>query len=454
MQTIAECATSYNLATMSTYSTTLWDALKYEILNVQDEELAADALESLKAIAIRLSDNPECTDPKSALSQYLKPVLRECNEHLQAPLQKLAKPAGQILKSIGAASPYAILLIAKGILPPILTLYQDASSVAQQRAFLEMILHLLDSAIGTYGHTQPATAPLVSNPFGPFKDQFIELFSQALMSTTKEEISFRIVASKCLVRLCSFRNYLQDDEIGIALQYFNEIILREDHAGRDDLKNEATMALVAISRFKPKLVTETCFPVFLAQLPDKDLPGNQDYLNVLEGLARISTEKAVSETLIRRILNKLDAVLQSEASAAYIEALLATLHHAFRHRELTSDPNLNWYYDRILVGLIGRTAQAAAGELPLTALNGIGSLEILGRLTILITRALDTSKQSSVAREIYTLFSNSFLKPVLFSNENTLQQRSTMIISTCVLAGLNREVYFFDRVKHLRTDGL
>lgn len=437
---------------MSTYSTTLWDTIKYEILNVQDEELAADALESLKAIAIRLSDNLECIDPKSALSQYLKPVLKECNEHLQAPLQKMAKPAGQILKSIGAASPYAMLLIVKGVLPPILTLYQDASSAAQQRAFLEVILHLLDSAIGTYGHIKPATAPLVSNPFGPFKDQLIELFSQALMGTAKEEISFRIVASKCLVRLCSFRDYLQDDEVGIALQYFNEMILQEDHAGRDDLKNEATMALVAISRFKPKLVTETCFPVFLARLPDKDLPENQDYLNVLEGLARISIEKAVSETLIRRLLNKLDAVLQNEASAAYIEALLATLHHAFRHSELALDPNLNWYYDRILVGLIGRTAKAAAGELPLTALNGIGSLEILGRLAILITRALDTSKQSSVAREIYTLSSDS-LKPVIFSKENTLQQRSTMIISTCVLAGLSREVCFFDH-ENLRANSL
>ena len=426
---------------MSNYSITLWDTLKYEILNVQDEELAADALEALKAIAVRLSDGPECTHPESALSQYLKPILKECNGHLQAPLQKMAKPAGQILKSLGAASPYALLLIVKSVLPPIFTLYQDAaSSIAQQRAFLEMILQLLDSAVPVYGHSKPVDTPLIGNPFEAFKDQLVELFSKALLNTAKEEPAFRIMALKCLVLLCSFRGYLQENEIGMALQYFDEIILLEDYGERDALKNEAITALVDVSRFKPSLVTEICFPAFLSRLPDKDNQGNHDYLNVLEGLARISTEKAISETLIRRLLNKVDSVLHNEGSAAYTQALLATLHHALGHRELASDPNIDWYYNKILVGLVGRTAKAAAGETPLTSLNEIKSLEVLGRLAMLIVRALDMDKQSTVARETYTLFSESSLKPEVGSGENTLQQRSTMILSTCLLAGLSREV--------------
>ena len=47
LQTLMSCVAYYEPRTVSLYSVTLWDALKYEILNVQEEDLAVDSLKSV-----------------------------------------------------------------------------------------------------------------------------------------------------------------------------------------------------------------------------------------------------------------------------------------------------------------------------------------------------------------------------------------------------------------------
>ena len=272
LQTMRACASSYDVTTVSSYSITLWDSLKYEIINVQEEDLAEEALEVLRAIAIRLSHGVKSTEPQTPLAHYLQPITTECNKHLQAPQHKQAKPAGQILKSLGSASSWAFFLVVKAVLPPILTLYQDAGGIANQRAFLEVVMQILESGIQTYGAFPTSAFPRPENPLVSFKDHLFDMISQALMSTAREEISFRVIATKCLVLLCSLRGILQENEIGMAVQCFDEIVLLEDHGDRDELQHAAIQALVEISRIKPTLVMDITIPAFIARLPDLDFP--------------------------------------------------------------------------------------------------------------------------------------------------------------------------------------
>ena len=64
MQTIRACASSYGSKPVSTYSAALWNSLKFEIWNAQEEDLAEEALMSLQAIAVSLSKGLDSTDPK------------------------------------------------------------------------------------------------------------------------------------------------------------------------------------------------------------------------------------------------------------------------------------------------------------------------------------------------------------------------------------------------------
>jgi len=435
------CASSYSVSVMSTYSITLWDSIKYEILNVQEEDLAEEALVSLQAIAIRLSHNLTTTDPKTHLARYFRPVTKEVNEQLQEPQHKQAKPAGQILSHLATASPIAYFLIVKAVMPPLMTLYQAAESIAKQRALLEVLVQLFNAAILVQGPpTDPAFEMIGGNPLDAFRDRLFEISSQALMSTAKDEVSFRIVALKALLRLSSIRKYLSDGEIGMFVQYLDEIVLEEEHV-REDLQHEAVQALVEISKMRAHLVMDITFPAFMSRLPDSSQPDKADYLVTLEGLAQLSVEKSISDTLVRRLLNKLDVVLQVGGSAAYPQAMLSTLIYVLGRRDLPQDPNLSTYHEKLVVGLTTRAVLGSIGQAPATALNEAATLEILGRLANIIVRALDDHQQSSVAHHIYSLFNdeNTFT-PIPYSRDRPLPQRRTMILSTFLMAAIRREV--------------
>ncbi|KAL9101550.1 MAG: hypothetical protein Q9163_003205 [Psora crenata] len=440
LQAIAACASSYSQTAVSNYSVTIWDSLKFEILNVQEEGLAVEALKALQAIAIRLGRGLESTDPKTPLANYLRPILDECNQQLEEPQHKQAKPAGQILSALGVASPIAFFLIIKAVLPPLLTLYQGADSIAKQRALLEVLVQLLDSAIAIYGSpTMPAPETSIANPLVPFKDRLFELNSQALMSTAAEEVSFRVVALRALLRLCLLGKYLEENEIGMVVQYLDEIVLCSDPTGRDDLRKEAIGALVEISRAKPNLVMDITFPAFMARLPDSCPTDRREYLITLEGLAQLSVDKFVSDTLIRRLLNRLDVVLGNDGSSAYPQAILSTLQYVLAQRDLQLDPELQGYFESIVVGLITRTVLAAAGGTPTTALNDESTMEILARLTTMIVRNLDEHKQKSLALQCYSLFvQETLFSPVPFRQHTPRTERATMILSTAVIAGVVR----------------
>lgn len=429
---------------VSKYSVTLWDSLKFEILNVQVEDSADAALAALQAVAIRLSRGLETTTHQSPLAKYLRPITKECNEHLREPELKQAKPVGQILCKLGIASPVSFHLIVRAVVPALDILYQDADTISKQRVLLEVLVLILQSAIALYGMPSlPAPAPSVENPLEPYKDRLFELTSQALMSTAAGEVSFRVVALKAFSHLCLLRKYLQDSEIGLAVQYFDEIVLCEDPSGKEDLKKEAIKALVDLSRNKSNLIMDITFPAFMAKLPDSSPVDNWDYLIILEGLAQLSVEKSVSDTLIRRLLNKLDVVLEHQGTSAYPQAILSTLYYVLSQRDLPQDPNLGSYHEKIVVGLSKRVVQASIGETRLTALNEEPTLEILGRLATLIVRALEDHKQKSVAIQIYSLFADEEACTAIPFGKNTSRpQMSTMILSTALMAGVGRSVRF------------
>ena len=400
---------------------------------------------ALQAIAIRLSQGLSSTNEKAPLAGYLQPIIKECNEQLREPQHKQAKPAGKILSYLGATSSPAFYLIVKAVLPPLLALYQDADSIAKQRALLEVLSHILGSAIIVYGTLGSNTPfPGTENPLEPFRDRLFQVFSQALMSTPKEEVSFRIVSLKCLLRLCNLRKYLQDNEIGMAVQYFDEIVLLESFESRDELKNEAIQALVEISQSRPSLIMDITLPAFMAKLPDFSARMNVDYIATLEALARLSVQRVTSDTLIRRLLNKLDLVLQNDGSPTYSQAILSTLTYVLSRRELAGDPNLDFYYEQIVVRLINRAALASIRDIPKSALGEVKSLEILGRLSNLIVRALETHKQDAVVAQTYSLFcEGETFTPVLFRNDASQGQRSTLILSTYLLAAIKHDVSLF-----------
>ena len=455
LNALIACIRSYDPDTVSRFSITVWDVLRLEILHVQEEFLEDLSLEALRAVAQRLSEG--VVGPVNhdiPLAHFLAPITKECNEQLREPQQKQAKPAQRILGALSSASAAAFTLVVQDVVPPLFTVYQDADGITKQRALLDTFVILFESALTVFGQwvdrtALAADAAVPQNPLDEFRDQFSEVFGQALMGTSKEEASFRVTALKGLLALSRLRHFFQDNEIGLFVQYLDEILLNEESSSVGgstralDLKNEAIAALVEISRHKPRLIMDITFPTFVATLPDYAADESAEYMATLETLARISVERETFDVLVRRLLSKMDLLLQKEhpGSAAYPRAILLTILYVMSRRSMDQDPNLGSYYDRIIVRFCQAVADSASGRGVNRILNDPSVLDTLGRLSNLIVRSLPRSWQDQVAENVYTLFTEgkSFI-PIPFSAEDESEDRQrTIIISTYLLAGLPKD---------------
>ncbi|KAJ5765709.1 hypothetical protein N7520_005268 [Penicillium odoratum] len=442
LNALIACIHSYDPDTVSRYSITIWEVLKFEILNAQEEFLSELSLEALSGIAQRLSEGVTQVSSDLPLAQYLRPITQECNEQLQEPQQKQAKPAQQILSSLSSSSVVAFTLIVQTVVAPIFTIYQEADGIVKQRALLETLAVLFQSATQVFGQWTTRGGEVAhENPLVEFKDQFSDVLGQALMGSAKDEVSFRVTALKGFLRLSTLRNFFQDNEIGLFVQYLDEILLTEQSVGRDDLKKEAIAALAEISKHKPRLIMDITFPAFVATLPDEDDDTNSAYLSTLDTLAQISVERDIFETLFRRLFSKLSFLLQKEqpGSAAYPRAILVTLLYVMQQRQMDADPNVDFYFDKIVVGLCRSVADSASGQGKNRLLNDPTILDTLGRLCNLLMRAVSVQKQEQAAHNVYSLFSTGGFVPVPFSEGASADQERTMIISTYLLAGLPKD---------------
>ncbi|KAJ5371815.1 Armadillo-like helical [Penicillium concentricum] len=441
LSTLIACIHSYDPDTVSKYSITIWEVLKFEILNAQEEFLSESSLEALQAIAQRLSEGVTEVSQELPLAKFLQPITKECNEQLQEPQNKQAKPAQSILSCVAAASPVSFILVVQTVVAPIFTLYQEADGIIKQRALLETLNVLFEAATTVFGQwTTRGGEAAIENPLLEFKDQFSDLFGQALMGAAKEEVSFRVTALKGFLRLSTLRNFFQENEIGLFVQYLDEILLKEESVGRNDLKKEAIAALAEISKHKPRLIVDITFPAFVATLPEEDDGSDALYLPTLETLAQISVERDIFETLFRRLFSKLSILLQKEqpGSVAYPRAILVTLLYVMQQRNMEQDQSVDLYFDRVVIGLCREVAAAASGKANNRILKDPTVLDTLGRLCNLLVRSVSIQKQEQVAENVYSLFSDEFV-PIPFTQTTNADQERTIIISTYLLAGLSKD---------------
>lgn len=442
LQAFAASALNYDPETMAQYSITLWDAVKFEVLQAQEPFLADEALNVIKNIAMCLSKSTNPHIPTAdPLIQYLKPINKECLEHLQEPASRQASASGDILKAAASATIQSFEGVLKAVGPALFTLQQSQEGIVNQRAILTVVNRIFEASLEVYGSW---TSPSLKNPDGQltliadFKDKLLAIYSRALMSTVKEEVSYRLTAVKGLLLLAQMSGMLNENETGLTVQHFNEIVLDEESYSRDELKQRAMQALAEISKFKPRLITDITFPKFLARLPDSEdqAAQNADYRSVLEGLAEISFGKDLFETLIRRLLSKLELLLQSESRIQYPYtcATLSTILYVLKRYTKEPKVELDDYMNRLVIPLSQKASVASKG--PLT---NDEVLDLVGRIVNLVVRRSSTAQKDTVAHNVYQLFPTT--ESTQQANPDALQdfhypQESTLILSTWLLAAL------------------
>lgn len=450
LSTITASVTEYGAPTVSLYAITLWDALKFEILNVQEEDLAQEALAGLAAIARTLSQGTA-----GQLNAYLRPIIKECNEHLQDAPTKQSQASARILSKIANVSAEVTNVLLAGVLPNLFVLFQTADTMAKRRGLLEVLVQLIRANIDVYGDWRtmgPAGDQVSENALGPLRDQTLEIMLSGLETAPTKEVSFRLVCLDGLIQLSKARQLLTDDNIGRIIQLLHAIVIHEKSYGKDEVKEAAINGLVDIAHQKPQVVVDKAFPAFLAQLPDTDKEGARGYSSVLEAFAKLAGEEQIFDTVLLRLKNKFSAAVSQNASSTYVVALLSAMLYALTkgERRLAQNPNGSPYYDDIALPLLHRCASQEASNSVIA--ESERTLDLVGRICNLIIRSRSMEMQVDIAREVYGLFtgrSQNELPP--FNNDASAHQYKTMIISTHLLASLRREVALPAELQHIVT---
>ena len=342
----------------------MWDALKFEVLAAQEDDLAVEALKALGLIAASFS-----TGLEGPLNAYLRPIIKECNEHLEDAPTKQSQSAGRILHAVSSAAPVVADRIAKGVLPTLFELFKSSQSISKRRGLLEVF----NDVVKAYIETTAAGDTLVMEGLQAHSgDAFVALL-QALLNAPKPEVSFRLVSLDGLVKLTAIRDLLPQADVERAVESITEIVLHEHLDGHGDIRAEAIDALTKMAYTAPYAVRDKAMPAFVAELPDVP-QDDASYVPVLEALAKLSSAKEAFDTIVLRLKNRHTAARQQGASKTYQQALLMAILYAFTHGSPAVDDGVirSSYFSDYAEPLLRQIQETPAAEWDAAELEIIG----------------------------------------------------------------------------------
>lgn len=381
MSTLQACIVGYEPNTINLYSVTLWDALKFEVLAAQEDDLATEALKALALIATSFS-----TGPEGPLNAYLRPIIKECNEHLEDAPTKQSQSAGRILHAVSSAAPVVADRIAKGILPTLFELFKSSQSMSKRRGLLEVFNDLVKA----YIETTAAGDTLVLEGLQAYSGEAYAALLRALLNAPKAEVSFRLVSLDGLVKLSAIRGLLSEEDINGAVEAITGIVLHEHLDGHGDIRAEAIDALTKMAYTAPHAIRDKAMPAFVAELPD--VPQDDvSYIPVLEALAKLSSAKEAFDTIVLRLKNRYSAARVQGAPKPYQKALLMAILFAFTYGSPATENGIirSAYFSDFAEPLLRQVQETPVSEWD------AAELDIIGRICNTLLRSQISHFQSA-----------------------------------------------------------
>lgn len=209
---------------MSIYAVSIWDAIRFEILSANDEDVSSRALDLVKAITQSLSFGLNDATRTSPLGQFLKVVTETCNNELKDPEAKMARPAGTALANCASVSTAANRFIVEKTLPLLIKSFRESESVNKRTAILGILNEFLDASGTVYSGADPESMPLMA-----VKDDLFGVYSKGFLGSSSDEKTYKLTALDGFRKLLSMKGILSNNEIGIVVQYFDDIVLRDEN---------------------------------------------------------------------------------------------------------------------------------------------------------------------------------------------------------------------------------
>ena len=391
--TIKECTHTYSSRVLDVYNVQLWDSIKYEIIQSEDnilEEVALDVLNAITECHARgLQDLPK----QGPLARWLQQIVREGLQQLKEPELKSARPCGKILKAVSTASPICLRVVLETILPPLLALCNEATGVNRISSLIDVLKRLVEA----FSQAPLESVTLLTSLGESSRAEVVDVLIATLLNAPKVELDLRRLTLQTLMTATSVVGFLD----GIALQkvvvYLTQVTVDES----DSFHEEAVSSLVVLSDQHADLILEFAFPILLSRLPDSgiDKAGIQPR-RTLSILARLSVTPNVSKTFLIRIFSRIDACLVSiKDNQAYITALLGALLQVVRQLYETHPKALEQMHDKVVPPLFDRVIAHASDPLLVPE-----NLSCISAAINFSTRVLSKDRQRERVNSMFAFF--------------------------------------------------
>ena len=417
----------------------LWDSLKFEIFNAQDNELADEAIEVLRSLSERLHGDVSSKEGNEAYLGFLGLLTKECLDRLKEPQQKQAKAATRILSMLASTSPEAYGNVISNTIAQLVEEYRKAANVEKKLAVLESTSQLVRSTpLADHGALQANTE---AKTMARFKDDLFSICVATLSESHHESTSLQATALECLSTMCNLKNVLAPAEVRIAVHHFNDVLLLSDDPSKSLLRQRAISGLRTLSTSYPDLIVDETFPTLLSRIFGTENGSNfESYCSNLECLANITIGGRFCDTLVRRLFSRLLDTVQQDTPVRNVEAILSTLNYILATEAVEGTLHIPDYYKR-LSELLAIATHGAVGTQPLGPLNSPGAMVCLGRLALTILRRVDGNAQKKIADHVYSLYEET---PILVRQPLDVDlpepRRQTIVLSTYFLAAAQVKV--------------
>lgn len=137
------------------------------------------------------------------------------------------------------------------------------------------------------------------------KDRFFGIFESCLVASNEYNL-LRLSGLTGLKLMILSKGYLESNEVGLAVQSINKILLDEQD---EELRAAALEALRVTSHINSKYINESTLPSLIDRLPDTSNDCNPIiYLHVLYALRTLSPVASVYQHAMPLLIKKFDTV--------------------------------------------------------------------------------------------------------------------------------------------------
>jgi len=181
-------------------------------------------MELVKAITESLSFGLIEATANTPLANFLKAIVEACSKELKDPSTKMARPAGFLLSTCSSIGSAPNKYLVEKTVPSLIMLFKSTESTNNRTAILDILNGFLDSTAAVYFsdvHSNPDKAALWA-----LKDDLFEIYSRGFLGSSSAEVTYKLTALDGFRKLLSMKGFLATNEIGIVVQYFDDVVLR------------------------------------------------------------------------------------------------------------------------------------------------------------------------------------------------------------------------------------